>query len=278
MRIHIDHRTRYAYALPAHAVVQALRLRPRDHETQHVRSWRIESDVDGRMRETTDAFGNSVTMFYVEGAVTELTLSVSGEVEVSDSAGVVLAPELLSHPVFLRSTALTTVDGAILDLAREAARADHLAALHALMTGLNARLAFEVSSTDARTTAADALVAGRGVCQDFSHIFCAAARSLHIPARYVSGHLARDGGQVQDAGHAWTEAYVPDLGWVAFDPANGICATDAYVRVAVGLDYLDAAPVRGARRGGGTETMSVEVHADKLGEATHGQSQGQSQD
>jgi transglutaminase-like putative cysteine protease len=65
----------------------------------------------------------------------------------------------------------------------------------------------------------------------------------------------------QDAAHAWAEALVPDLGWVGFDPANGKCIDEAYVRVAIGLDYLDAAPIRGSRRGGGTEQLSVAVNA-----------------
>ena len=105
------------------------------------------------------------------------------------------------------------------------------------------------------TTAAEAFALKRGVCQDLTHVFIAAARHLGVPARYVGGYFHRaDGVTQQDAGHAWAEAHVPALGWVAFDPANGICATDAHVRVAVGLDYLGAAPVRGARRGGGNET------------------------
>ncbi len=57
---------------------------------------------------------------------------------------------------------------------------------------------------------------------------------------------------------------LPDLGWVGFDPTNGMSTTDAYLRVAVGLDYLDAAPVRGARRGGGAETMVVSVTASDV--------------
>src|SRR5207237_3124684 len=101
------------------------------------------------------------------------------------------------------------------------------------------------------TTAAEAFALKRGVCQDFTHIFIAAARSIGIPARYVGGYFRRNDGVIdQDAGHAWAEAFVPDLGWVAFDPTNGISATDAHVRVAVGLDYLGAAPVRGTRYGG----------------------------
>ena len=102
------------------------------------------------------------------------------------------------------------------------------------------------------------------VCQDLSHIFIASARSLGVPARYVGGYFFRnDGITDQDAGHAWAEAFVPDLGWVAFDAANGISATDAHVRVAVGLDYLGAAPVRGMRYGGSGETLTVNVHVEK---------------
>jgi transglutaminase-like putative cysteine protease len=72
------------------------------------------------------------------------------------------------------------------------------------------------------------------------------ARHLGVPARYVGGYFHRaDGVTQQDAGHAWAEAHVPSIGWIGFDPANGICTTEAHVRVAVGLDYLGAAPVRG---------------------------------
>ena len=97
----------------------------------------------------------------------------------------------------------------------------------------------------------------RGVCQDLTHIFIACARSLGIPARYVCGYFFRADGVVeQSAGHAWAEAFVDGLGWVAFDPANRISATDAHLRVAVGLDYLSAAPIRGTRYGGGDEASA----------------------
>jgi transglutaminase-like putative cysteine protease len=88
--------------------------------------------------------------------------------------------------------------------------------------------------------------------------YIAAARHLGEPARYVSGYFVRaDGAVTQEAGHAWAEALIPDLGWVGFDPANCICPTDAHVRVAIGLDYLGAAPVRGSRYGGGGERLDV---------------------
>ena len=85
-----------------------------------------------------------------------------------------------------------------------------------------------------------------------------------VPARFVSGHFLRSDGTVnQQAGHAWAEAFVPELGWVAFDAANGLCATEAHVRVAVGLDALSAAPLRGTRPGGAGEVISVKVRVDQ---------------
>jgi transglutaminase-like putative cysteine protease len=125
---------------------------------------------------------------------------------------------------------------------------------------------YDTAPTYATTTAAEAFALKRGVCQDLTHIFIAAARSLNVPARYVGGYFRRDDGVVaQDAGHAWAEAFVPGLGWVAFDAANGMCATDAHVRVAVGLDFLGAAPVRGMRYGGAGEKLAVSVHVDQAG-------------
>jgi transglutaminase-like putative cysteine protease len=104
------------------------------------------------------------------------------------------------------------------------------------------------------------------VCQDLAHIFIASARAMGLPARYVSGHLARSDGQIdQEAAHAWCEAYVEDLGWVGFDPANGVCPTEAYVRVAIGLDYLGAAPVRGSRYGGDGERLDVRLRVTPAG-------------
>jgi transglutaminase-like putative cysteine protease len=136
-------------------------------------------------------------------------------------------------------------------------------------------MTFDTDPTNTGTSAAEAFALKRGVCQDYAHIFIACARSGGVPARFVSGHFLRSDGMVhQPAGHAWAEAFVPDLGWVGFDPANGICTTDAHARIAIGLDYLGAAPVRGTRYGGGTETLTVAVKVDHAGR--QGQSQSQS--
>ena len=264
MRIRVSHTTSYAYAGATRSILQVLRLTPRSHEGQHVVNWTVEADSDIRMRMSEDAFGNLIHTLSTDKPVTGLTLNVTGEVRTADTGGVVAgAIERLPDAVYLRETPLTLADDAIRALAaRVAAEAgsDPLQRLHALNTAIHAEMAFVTGSTEVTATAAEAYAQGSGVCQDLSHIFLAAARRLGIPARSGSGDLVRVDGQVdQDAGHAWVEAHAPFLGWVGFDPANGISASAAHVRIAVGLDYLDAAPIRGARSGGGDETMAVKL-------------------
>jgi transglutaminase-like putative cysteine protease len=109
-------------------------------------------------------------------------------------------------------------------------------------------------------TAADAFAARRANCRDLAHIFITAARLSGVPARCVAGYFWREYGAAgSDHAHAWAEAYTPDLGWIGFDPARKICVTDQHIRVAIGLDYLGAAPVRGAHFGGGREARTMKL-------------------
>jgi len=268
MRIRISHATTYAYDTPPTGVTQLLRLTPRDHDGQHVVSWRIDLSEDCLLHQHEDAFGNITHSFTAEGPFNKLTVEVAGEVDTQDTDGLVSgAVERFPPQLYLRETSLTQTDAAIIDFAqatRAATDGDTLILLHALLTALNREIAFDTDPTHAATTAAEAFSLRRGVCQDITHIFVAAARALGVPARYVGGHFRRaDGVTAQDAGHAWAEAYVENLGWIGSDPTNGICITDAHVRVAVGLDYLGAAPVRGTRFGGGGETLTVAVRVDQ---------------
>ena len=267
MRIRISHETRYQYDTPINGVIQTLRLTPRNHDGHYVVHWRIDVSEDCRLDEHEDAFGNITHTFSTDGPFTHLRVYVEGEVDVQDTGGIVRgAIERFPPSLYLRATPLTEPDGAIAQLAREtkAQGDDTLSRLHALLARVHTDMTFDTDPTRTTTTAAEAFALKRGVCQDLTHLFIAAARHLDVPARYVGGYIHRvDGIVQQDAGHAWAEAYVPAIGWIAFDPANGICATDAHVRVAVGLDYLGAAPVRGARRGGGTESMAVRVLVDQ---------------
>jgi len=263
MQLSVRHVTTYSYAQPARGLIQLLRACPVSFTGQNVLDWRIDVDCDARLREGRDGYGNVTHMLYVDRPVTRLSVEVTGRVLTEDRAGIVQGlPYDLPPQVFLRQTDLTEAGPAITRLARMLASGPDpaLGRLHALNAELYGSMRFDPEATAADTTAEQACAAGHGVCQDFAHMFIAASRLLGIPARYISGHLfRRDGAHVQEASHAWAEAWVGDLGWVAFDPANGISADDAYVRVACGLDYRDAAPVAGARSGGGAEDLSVEV-------------------
>lgn len=269
MRLRISHTTTYRYHPAATNVIQVLRLTPGNHDSQYVVNWQIDLSTDSRLDMHHDAFGNIVHVF-THGMLEELIINVSGLVETHDSGGVVRgAIERFPPSFFLRSTPLTTSDHAMVDLANELRNevdGNVLGFLHNLMMRLSREMTFDLDPTHSGTTAQKAFALKRGVCQDYAHIFIACARAGGVPARYVSGHFLRGDGVVsQEAGHAWAEAYVPDLGWVGFDPTNEICITDAHARVAIGLDYLDAAPIRGTRYGGGTETLSVAVSVDQAG-------------
>jgi transglutaminase-like putative cysteine protease len=273
MRLSISHRTTYLYTPPASRVIQVLRLTPRNHDGQYVVSWRIDVSADCRLDQHEDAFGNITHAFAADGPLPELILLVEGEIETRDVQGIVRdAVERFPPSLFLRETELTACDADIAAYAAAARKADGedtLTVLHRLLDGLHEAIGLDPDPTYVARTAAQAFALKHGICQDFAHIFITAARSLEIPARYVGGYLCRDdGASAPDAGHAWAEAYVTDLGWVAFDPANGVCPTDAYARVAVGLDHLGAAPTRGMRYGGGSESLAVNIHVDQASRQT----------
>jgi transglutaminase-like putative cysteine protease len=118
--------------------------------------------------------------------------------------------------------------------------------------------------------AAETFAVNRGTCQGLTHVFIAIAHSAR-QRRYVSGYLHRpDAVAVQDGGHAWAEAHVPELGWVGFDPTEGLCVTDRHIRIAIGLDGLGAARVRGAHYGGGREVLAVKLQVTQASWQTQG--------
>jgi transglutaminase-like putative cysteine protease len=266
MRIRISHTTSYRYDTPPTSVTQLLRLTPRHHDGQYVMDWRVGLSVDCRLHQHEDAFGNITHSFSAEGPLDALSISVEGEVDTQETHGVVRGTfERFPPALYLRETALTMPDSALIDFANtvrtEAGTDDRLALMHALLGAVHREMAFDTDPTHTTTTAAEAFSLQRGVCQDLTHVFITAARHLGLPARYVAGHLWRaDGVTAQEAGHAWAEVHIDKLGWVGFDPANSISTTEAHVRVAVALDYLGAAPVRGSRHGGAGENMKVAVH------------------
>jgi transglutaminase-like putative cysteine protease len=282
MRIRIAQETVYRYETAAKSVIQTLRVTPRSHDGQHVVAWRIDIDQDVKLTTVEDAFGNIGHVFSAIGPIETLRVCVEGEVETHDRAGVLRgAVERFPASLYLRETALSRADERLRAFARRVAgsASSPLSACHALLEGVHEAVFLDKDPASAATTAADAFAAGHGVAQDLAHVFIAAARDLGIPARYVSGHInGHEGESRREAGHAWAEAHIEGLGWVGFDPAWNVCPMEAHVRVAIGLDYLGAAPVRGARYGGGGESLDVrtDVH-EKVARAAKRQVQRQTQ-
>ena len=140
---------------------------------------------------------------------------------------------------------------------------DHVTTLHRMSAAVIATVEYAAGHTDAETTAEEALIRARGVCQDHAQIFVGCARMLGIPARYVSGYLMMDDRVEQEASHAWAEAHIDGLGWVGFDVSNGISPDPRYVRVATGRDYREAAPVTGISYGGRDVAMHVRLAVER---------------
>jgi transglutaminase-like putative cysteine protease len=192
-----------------------------------------------------------------------------------------VADELLTLPdvgpqrpeIYTRSTELTAQDEALMRFAegfRGQTKNNRAAAVESLMAAVREKVDYRPGVTQVTTPAAQAFARGAGVCQDHAHVFVSCCRQLNIPARYVSGYLAplnrlatSDGKRQEMASHAWAEAWIEGAGWQGFDVANQVRAYGRHVRVAVGLDYLDACPVRGFHRGGSDESMGVEVQVNE---------------
>ena len=261
MRIFVTHETIYRYAARPRRIVQLLRLTPDSFDGQSVDDWVIDLNCDADLTRSRDAYGNITHLLTIEQPPEELIITASGQVDTEQTSGVIAGlPERLPPLVYLRQTELSRASGEIAEFASEvvAGKETPLERTHALLAAIFERMTFQAGVTDVHTTATEAFQRRAGVCQDLSHLFCGAARSAGIPARYVSGHLyRRDGQNDQPAAHAWAEAYIEDLGWTAFDPAHGISADDHYVRVAAGPDYRAAAPIIGSRTGGGEERLTV---------------------
>ena len=260
MRLLIRHATLYQYGTPGSCAVQRLRLTPRDNRAQTIAAWNIETPGIERAATYTDGFGNLVHLVTHQASYDAMSIVATGEVHTKDTGGVLGdVPETANPMLFLRATPLTAGSGEIEAMADTMPATSTLSRLHHLLEAIATRVAYVRNSTDSGTNAAEAFAAGEGVCQDHAHIFIAAARHLGVPARYVTGYLHVEGEEPAVANHAWAEAYIGGLGWVGFDPANHICPTERYVRLACGFDAKFASPIVGTRRGGGSESLAVEV-------------------
>lgn len=278
MRLQISHEIHYRYKAAPKRAIEVLRLTPQNHQGQFIVDWRLDVSSDGRLTRIDDGFGNIAHSVSIEGPIESFSVIASGEVATDDTAGVVReAVERLPVAVFLRDTDFTQPTPRIAELADRvlAGAVDRLDFLHRLNKALHER--FEtIENPPAPTRHAGEIEAGEdeASAQDLAHLFASTARRAGVPARFVCGYRRRDDVESVRSIHSWVEAHMDGIGWIAFDPSDGTCPTYDHVRLGVGLDWLGAAPIRGARTGGEGETLTQVIRVHSAG-ATASQSQAQ---
>jgi transglutaminase-like putative cysteine protease len=255
MLLSVVHATAYRYAEPVSRSTQYIRLTPYPSPRQRTVRWDLRLPVPAVM--LRDAFDNITHVLTLDRPHQEIQLVASGEVEVEDVDNGEPAGRV-NPQVFLRTTRLTEPDDALREFVepmRAMIRSRPLIGTSDLMSAILERMPYEKGHTSVEFTAAQSFAKGRGVCQDHSHVFIACCRLIGVPARYVSGYVySADGGQV--ASHAWSEAWLANR-WVSFDVSNIAGTGGPHLKLAIGLDYSDACPVRGVRLGGGEEELST---------------------
>jgi len=265
MRLSVDHRTVYTFTTPVRGLTQSHRLTPASFDGQKVLSWDVAIDNARFGAGFRDGAGDWLQTMTLLGELGEVEIRISGVVETGDTSGVLKGHKEKVPPLsYLTSTRFTRPDRTIEDLAASAVRgidgSDRLAQAHALSLAISEAVAYSPGVTSETTTAAEALAEGKGVCQDQTHALIAAALTVDMPARYVTGYLfATEDTEGAEASHAWAELYVSGLGWVGFDPTNQCCPDEKYIRLGSGADAEDAAPIRGVTIGVSEETLDVSV-------------------
>jgi transglutaminase-like putative cysteine protease len=261
MRLEVRHSSEYLYEPAASRVSLRLKLFPSVFDGQNVERWTVT--VNGEPVEPiyTTGYGDETALWQSSHEVSRVEVLAEGTIVTEDRAG--LVRDLPTKPppgIFYRQTPLTRPDDSIRKLAQSTQKEDLLETVHALSKKVADTVEYRTEATNSKTTAAEALAIGAGVCQDHAHVLIAACRSLSIPARYVTGYLkaVEDENEMVET-HAWAETFIQDFGWVGLDPSNGISPTDHYVRIACGLDADDATPIKGHVVGGSKITLSANV-------------------
>ncbi len=259
MLLTIRHEMRYEYEEPVSYGIRALKLTPRADPGQRVLGWRVQTP-GGRI-EQFDPFGNVTQFVTLESPHRETRIVAEGTVELTGAAD--LVPQEsggLSPFAYLAATTLTRPDAALRSLAER-----HLGrhppsprSLMDLVVGIRDAVACEPGTMDEPLGAAEALDFGASTAQDQAHVLIACCRTSGIPARYVCGYHHDVSGETVH--HAWAEVWLgAERGWLGLDVKHAVPTGMQHCRLAVGRDYLDAAPVRSARRGGGREIATVKV-------------------
>jgi len=212
-----------------------------------------------RRQDREDRFGNFVVDMFAPEVPRVIEFTAEASIERSASEPNVIGGGWPAEDWLLEPTALTAPDERIQEAAdRLAMRADWgLPLADQINDWVYQSMTYRYEVTGVRTTAAQALALGAGVCQDYAHVMLAVCRACGLPSRYVSGHMIGQGGT-----HAWVEVVLPGatghdaIAW-AFDPTHASRAGLGYVTIAVGRDYADVAPTSGTYRSGGAGKLTT---------------------
>src|SRR5712691_4029958 len=261
---------RYDYEAPVRSLRQRLVVVPPSrHGSQYRRAHRLEIIGAAAQRYVRrDARGNVVASLRAEHVPQSIEFRLAAVVErIRDDGPAVLSAAVLAAAHLLRPTRLTAADDRLRDLAADLgvpARSP-LDCAERICAAVHAAMRYACDVTSVRTTAAEALAGGQGVCQDFAHVMLALCHIVGLPARYVSGHLLGQGGT-----HAWVEVVVPrarEAVAAVFDPCNGRRAGSGYVTVATGRDYSDVAPTSGSYIGTSRSSLTTDRRVGVLAAA-----------
>lgn len=280
MRLAVIHRTSFHYGSPVIQSVNTLRLEPRTFPYQKTISALVRVIPATRVRRFTDLFQNITHHFELPGA--HLRLEIESRIKVhnlpldiTDASRAATASGYADTSVreriwpYLQESRWVSRHSEVwrqaLDVTRGVLPIYDQARL--LMEWIHREFTYESGVTNVSTHLVEAFEMRRGVCQDFTHVMLGLCRSVGIPARYASGYLYNgplDTLVGAQASHAWAEVYLPAAGWIGFDPTNNTLADERYVKVAVGRDYEDVAPVRGNYHGTGHCRLEVQVEVEKI--------------
>lgn len=260
-------------------------MQPRSDEMQRCVRFDLTVSPDAKLAHYYDYLGNTIHTFDIPAPHTRFAIRAEAIVEIrplpplpaalSEDAWAAIDEEGSQRDVFdLLLPGRYTPESALLDdYAREIdwrRRSDPLSLIRELNTRIYKDFDYQQNVTRFDSTIDKALSLRRGVCQDFAHIMLVLLRKIGIPCRYVSGYLFyhqnSEDRSVEDASHAWVEAWLPELGWTGFDPTNNLIVSDRHIRVSVGNDYADASPSRGMFKGKAESELSVRVQVLQLDE------------
>jgi len=277
----IRHLTRFRYSWPISESIMETRMHPRSDANQHCLSFTLSVSPRCRVFTYRDHQGNNVHHFDIPGEHNQLVIVAESVVEQQALPAIpgFLAPEawgaldemvetgdyweMLLPSTFAIETPALTLLAKQMEISR---RDDPLMLVRELNQRLFDYFAYEPRSTRVDSPIDEAIVSGKGVCQDFAHTMIALLRHVRIPARYVSGYLYRGredhDRSTPDATHAWVDVLLPQMGWVGFDPTNNLVAHHRHIRTAVGRDYADVPPTHGIFRGSTDSELYVAVQVE----------------